>query len=227
MKIIELDEVDSTNEYIKRENFMSDAVVIARRQTAGRGTKGRSFISDEGGLYISIVRFYSDMSAGDVFKIMINHSVAVCRTLEKFCLKPIIRWANDILVDGKKICGTLIENTFTGNKITRSVVGMGINVNNPIPDDLTGVATSITQHVSAKVPLDSVKTELLNNLKKQYSIDDYKGYINWFNTTVKLVENGKERYVIAIDVAPDGGLVVQEKNGPVNLISSAEVSLRL
>ena len=226
MKIIELEETDSTNEYIKRANFYSDTAVVARRQTAGRGTKGRSFVSDEGGLYISIVRFYDSLSACDAFKIMVNHCVAVCRTLEHFDLKPVIRWANDVLIDGKKICGTLIENTFRGDKIARSVVGIGINVNNKIPDGLNDVATSITQHVSTKISVCDVKTELLDNLGKDYSVADYKGYINWFGSRVKILSGGMGRRVTALDVSDDGRLIVKEENGDISKISAAEVSLK-
>ena len=227
MRIIELEEVDSTNEYCKRENFAEDVIVIAKRQTAGRGTKGRSFISGEGGLYVTVVRHYNDFHAENAFKIMINSCVAVCKTLESFSIKPQIRWANDVLVGGKKICGTLIENTFGGNKIMRSIVGMGINVNNAIPEDLKDIATSITQHLSTKTTVNEVKNLLMQNLLKDFSIDDYKKYINYFGGTVLLKTDSGERQVIALDVSYDGRLIVSETDGTINKISSAEVSLRI
>lgn len=227
MRIIELDEVDSTNEYIKRSDISCDAAVIARRQTAGRGTKGRSFVSDEGGLYISVVRFYNNLSAGGAFEIMVNHCVAVCKTLEKFKLKPVIRWSNDVLVGGKKICGTLIENTVRGNKIVRSIVGIGINVNNRFTGDLNNIATSITQHLSTKISVDDVKNALLGNLGNNYTIKDYKSYINWFGSRVKIIAGGAERQATALDVLGDGRLVVKEEDGSLSEISSAEVGLRL
>ena len=227
MRIIELEEVDSTNEYCKRQNFADDVAVVARCQTAGRGTKGRSFVSDYGGLYITVVRHYKDCLTQNAFQIMINSCVAVCKTLEKFSIKPNIRWANDVLVDGKKICGTLIENTFGGNKILRSIVGMGINVNNEIPCDLKDIATSITQHVSTKVTVDEVKVALLKNLENNYSVCDYKSYINYFGKTAILKTEDGERQVKVLDISDDGRLIVKETDGAVNKISSAEVSLRL
>ena len=227
MKIIELDEVDSTNEYCKRENFAQDVAVIARRQTAGRGTKGRSFVSDEGGLYITVMRHYNNFPADKAFRIMINSCVAVCKTLEEFLIKPRIRWANDVLVGSKKICGTLIENTFCGNNIVRSIVGMGINVNNEIPEELKDIATTITQNVSAKVTADEVKQVLLRNLENSYSIADYKSYIDYFGKSVVLKTADSERQVVALDISDDGRLIVKEQDGTVNKISSAEVSLKL
>ena len=227
MKIIELYEVDSTNEYCKRENFAEDVAVIAKRQTAGRGTKGRSFVSDEGGLYITVMRHYDNFPAEKAFQIMINSCVAVCKTLEIFSIKPRIRWANDVFVGDKKICGTLIENTFSGNKIVRSVVGMGINVNNAISEELKDIATSITQHVSAKVAVDEVKKALLSNLESSYTIADYKSYIDYFGKSVMLKTADSERQVVALDISDDGRLIVREEDGAVNKISSAEVSLKL
>lgn len=227
MMIIELEEVDSTNNYCKRENFAEDVIVVAKRQSAGRGTKGRSFISDEGGLYLTVVRHYKDFPAEQAFKIMINSCVAVCKTLESFSINPRIRWANDVLVGDKKICGTLIENAFGGNKILRSIVGMGINVNNIIPEELNDIATSLTQHVSAKVTVDEVKTALLNNLENSYSIADYKSYVDYFGKAVLIKTADGERCVKVLDIAEDGRLIVEEKDGTVNKISSAEVSLKL
>ena len=110
MRIIELSECDSTNEYLKRLNGEEDTIVTALRQTAGKGTKGRSFSSADGGLYLSVMRFYENFSAANAFEIMINSCVAVCKTVEDFGITPVIRWANDVLVNGRKICGTLIES---------------------------------------------------------------------------------------------------------------------
>ena len=96
MKIIRLDEVDSTNEYIKRTSLKEDTIVIANRQTSGKGTKGRSFISTDGGVYLSYLR----LGENDPFSVLIDACVAVCKTLEKFALSPVIRWANDVLCEG-------------------------------------------------------------------------------------------------------------------------------
>ena len=226
MKIIELEEVDSTNEYLKRSNFGVDTVVCAKYQTAGKGTKGRSFDSTEGGLYISVMRCYKNFPAKDAFKIMVNACVAVCKTLEYFGITPDIRWANDVLVDGKKICGTLIENTFSGGNIFRSIVGMGINVNNVLPPELRHIAVSMQQIAGKSFSIEQVKNVLIENLTKDYSIEDYKKYINYFNKPVILRMNEKEVAATALDIENDGRLKVL-LDGKVQKISSAEVSLRL
>ena len=152
MKIIQLEEVDSTNEYCKRLSGESEVIVTAKRQSAGKGTKGRSFISDEGGLFVSVMRRYEKFDASQTFKIMVDSCVAVCRTLEFFGLNPVIRWANDVLVNGKKICGTLIENTFSGGDVSRSIIGVGININNALPEELKDIATSMRAEFNRQIP---------------------------------------------------------------------------
>lgn len=226
MKIIELEEVGSTNEYCKQNDCGEDLCVFATRQSAGKGTKGRSFISLDGGLYASVMRHYESFSAENAFKIMVNGCVAVCRTLEKLGINPVIRWANDVLVNGKKICGTLIENTFSNGKISRSIVGIGINVNNGISTEIKEIATSVKEVTGKNSDLEEVKRVFLENIKKDFTIKDYKRYINWFGREVTLKTGEEERIVTALDVTENGRLLV-DWCGNMLEISSAEVSLRL
>lgn len=226
MRIIELAECDSTNEYLKRLNGEEDTIVTALRQTAGKGTKGRSFSSADGGLYLSVMRFYENFSAANAFEIMINSCVAVCKTVEGFGIKPVIRWANDVLVNGRKICGTLIENTFAGANIRRSIVGMGINVNNELPPELSQIAVSMCKILGNRLSLQTVKKALIANLQKSFTIDDYKNYIDWFGKEVVLRTDKESYTATALDVTADGRLVVS-RDGKIVEISSAEVSLRL
>lgn len=226
MKTIRLKEVDSTNEYCKRLALDTDVIVTAERQTAGKGTKGRSFVSDKGGLYITVMRTLRGFDAKNTFRIMINCCVAVCKTMESFGLKPVIRWANDVLVNGRKICGTLIENTFSSGNICRSIVGMGINVNNTLPDELKEYATSVLQETGKKISVARARRRLVKFLKGSYSVSEYKSYIDWFNTRVELTMGGRVIPAVALDVEEDGRLVC-EIGGEIKKISSAEVGLRL
>lgn len=226
MKIIELDEVDSTNEYLKRVSCGEDTVVTAVRQSAGRGTKGKSFESAEGGLYLSIMRFYDNFPAENAFHIMIDSCVAVCHTLEYFGVKPVIKWPNDVLANGRKICGTLIENTFSNGHITRSIVGCGINVNNSLSSSLKDIAVSMREILNKPLEVAKVKQVLIENLQNRYTVEDYKRYINWFNSPATLKTQDLERVVTPLDVTADGLLLV-DWDGDMLEISSAEVSLKL
>ena len=226
MKIIELDEVGSTNEYCKANDNGEDLCVFAKHQTAGKGTKGRSFISLDGGLYVSVMRHYDNFSAENAFKIMVNGCVAVCKTLENFGISPVIRWANDVLVGGKKICGTLIENTFSNGQIIRSIVGIGINVNNEISSEIKQIATSMKEVLGKNLNLQEVKKVFISYIGCDFSIEDYKQYINWFGQSVTLKTEDEVRLVKAVDVTRNGRLLV-DWCGNMLEISSAEVSLRL
>ena len=104
-----------TNEYIKKYiKKRADAIVYADFQTAGKGTKGRSFISDNGGLYLSKLTFYNDLLASNSWSIMTDTAMAVVKTLLAFGVDAKIKWPNDIIANGKKICGILTQNAFCG-----------------------------------------------------------------------------------------------------------------
>lgn len=226
MKIIELDEIDSTNEYCKKYVFDEDIVVVAEKQISGKGTNGREFVSDGGGLYLSLVKRYENFDFANTFSIMVNACVAVCRTVEAYGLKPTVKWANDVLVDGRKICGTLIENRLGADNVCTSVVGIGLNVNNVLPDELKEIATTLSEQKGRKLSLALVRNRLIKNLKKQYTVDDYKAYVDWFGQEVYLDSNGQRTSAVALDVDADGCLVC-EIEGQIKKISSAEMRLRL
>lgn len=226
MKIIKLATVDSTNEYAKRADCGEDMIVTAKRQTSGKGTKGRSFASDKGGLYITVLKHFNGMPAARAFEIMINSCVAVCATLQSLGLKPVIRWANDVLVGGKKISGTLIENNFSDGFIARSVTGIGININNRLPAELSAIAVSVKEILKKKQNIDKVTNLLIENLQKEYTVDNYKQYIDWFGREITLKINGDVKICRAADVAADGSLIC-EKDGVTFAVSCAEVSLRI
>lgn len=226
MKIIELEEVDSTNDYIKRSDFQEEVIVTAARQTGGRGTKGRSFISDEGGLYLSALRLHKNFDSSKTFSIMIDSCVAVCRTLEKFGFEPKVKWPNDVLVGGRKICGTLIENRLSSGHMCRSIVGIGLNVNNSFTGELQGIATSMRLQGGRAFDLSKVRGVLIENLSRTFTVEDYKRYIDWFGREIVLVKGEERLTAIAVDVDPSGRLVVRA-GGNILHVSSGEVSLRL
>ncbi|MBE7088355.1 MAG: biotin--[acetyl-CoA-carboxylase] ligase [Clostridiales bacterium] len=225
MKTIYFDKIDSTNDYCKQNDSGEDLLVVAKKQTAGRGTKGRSFTSDEGGLYLSLLKHYKNFPAHNAFKILINACVAVCKTLEQCGVKPVIRWSNDILANGKKISGTLIENTFSNGHICRSIVGIGLNINNEFNGDLRQIATSLKEVSNKNFSVNKVLEILKNNLNNEYSIKEYKSYMPWLNGLVLLKTEQGEAQATALDIADDGRLICKIGE-EIRVISSAEVSLR-
>ena len=111
-RIIRLDEVDSTNSYLKGRNDLLQQhglVVIADMQTSGRGRVGREFVSLRGKNVTFSVVLHPELQLGEIHVLSLLASVAVYRVLEKYLNKVRLKWPNDVLVCEKKICGILLE----------------------------------------------------------------------------------------------------------------------
>lgn len=227
MKWIKFDEIPSTNDYVKSiRDGGEDVIVTAKRQTGGRGTKGRSFSSEEGGVYLSTLRFYKDFLAKDAFKIMSGAAVAVCETLRFFGLTPVIKWSNDIYVNGKKICGILIENTLSGKNISSSIVGVGLNVNTLFCGELSDIATSMLLERGKSFSVEEVTKKLIEELFKERTMEEYRAYLGFMGERVTLIL-GDERVPATLLFVDDEGRLTAEINGERRVFSSAEVSVRI
>lgn len=207
MKTIIFDEISSTNEYCETHDFAEDTVVIAKRQTGGKGTKGRSFSSREGGVYLSLVRL-NPCKTDNAFSIMIASCMAVVKTLESYGVSPKIKWANDVYLSGKKICGILIKNSFEGENVKKSITGIGVNVNNDIPKDLADIAINL-KSVVGEVDIDEFYKRLIENLYADYSVDEYRSRNIVLGKEITVIKNGESRKAVAEDVAADGSLVLK------------------
>ena len=221
MKTIYFEEISSTNDYLKNLNTEEDVLAIAKRQTGGRGTKGRSFFSEDGGVYLSLLRL-NPCLAKDSFSIMMNSAMAVVKTLHAFDIKAKIKWPNDILVDGKKICGILIESVFEGEMVARSVVGVGLNVNNELAEEIAEIATSTKRILKRELAVPTVTATLAYHLLQSYGYDEYAKNLLFIGEEVTIVTQ-KSTYKAIIDqVLPNGNL--KTKDGQV--FSAGEISIR-
>lgn len=155
-----LAEADSTNLEARRwlaEGAPHGALVLARRQNAGRGRLGRSFASPPGGLYMSICL---RCGPGDAALTLLTAAAAVaaCRAVSALCgLELDIKWVNDLYYQGKKCCGILAEAVTSGGAIGAVVVGIGINYTTPaaaFAPELTDTVTSLFPGGGAPVPAE-------------------------------------------------------------------------
>ena len=146
-----LEEIDSTNRYVKQlgaAGAPEGRVVIANRQSAGRGRLGRSFFSPgEKGIYMSVL-LRPEIELERAVLITSMAAVAVARAIERVSDIPAkIKWVNDIFLNRKKVCGILTEsgiNAETG-KLEYAVLGIGVNVGSmEFPEELKGIATSVS-----------------------------------------------------------------------------------
>ena len=226
-KIQRFESIASTNNYAKsKRGEGQNLLVIAASQTGGRGTKGRSFSSTKGGLYLSKLSFYENFPAKDAFKIMQTAAAAVCETLASFGLSPKIKWANDVFVNGKKICGILIENTFSGANIASSVVGIGLNVYNELPEELKNIATTMQKETGKTFSIEEVEKRLVALLADENTYKKYDGYLGWLGETVEMLSGEERLFAKLLSVDETGGLWV-ETDGEKRRFTSAEISLKI
>lgn len=225
MTIISLEETTSTNEEVKKyiENRQNVAVV-AERQTSGKGTKGRSFDSQKGGLYVSFLRFYDNLLAENSNKIVENTAVSVVKTLRAFDVNAKIKWVNDIFVNGKKICGISTQNVFKGKYVDYSIIGVGININNDLDESLKDIAISTKQVLGKKLDIKAVLATLVYNLELPQEEGLYVRYSCVLGRKIKVIKScGEEYFAVAKNILPDGRLLLD--NG--EKLSAAEIKIIL
>lgn len=207
MKTTIFDTLPSTNDYCETREFGEDTAIIAREQTGGKGTKGRSFSSPRGGVYLSLVRYYP-CKAENSFSLMIASCMAVVKTLELFGVSAGMKWPNDVFLNGKKICGILIKNSFEGENVKKSITGIGVNVNNDIPKDLADIAINL-KSVVGEVDIDEFYKRLIENLYADYSVDEYRSRNIVLGKEITVIKNGESRKAVAENIAADGSLVLK------------------
>lgn len=235
--------ISSTNVYCKAlalEDKPHGTIVVSERQTAGQGTKGRSWTSPMGkGVWFSLL-LRPNMTTSDLGKITQIASAALVSMFEDFDINAKIKWPNDIIVDHKKICGILTEAKLKGSSIDHIVIGIGINVNLDNTDfgnELCKIATSMQKSQNATFDRSKVLCTFLNYFETYYeeflnnSSNSYfliykdKSYI--LNKKVNLIKNNAPTPVIPIDILSDGALLVKKQDESLEKIYSGEVSLRL
>lgn len=187
LKIIKLNAVDSTNSFLKEmtqnysvENFTT---VVAEAQYEGRGQANKKWFSEPcKNLIFSTFVSFSNFFIRDQKYLNFAVALAVFKTLNAYQIPLLkIKWPNDILSANKKLCGILTENTIQKDKITSSIIGIGINVNQEeFPKEIP-MASSIKKITGKKMDLENLLQELLENLKK---------YLNLLvNDKFKMLEN--------------------------------------
>ncbi|MGE5630966.1 MAG: biotin--[acetyl-CoA-carboxylase] ligase [Caulobacteraceae bacterium] len=243
-EVIYLDSIDSTNAYAKKaaENtFWDGTVVIADEQTCGRGRLGRQWISPKGkGIWMSML-LKPDILPSDASKITLVAAYAVCRALEDCCkLDAKIKWPNDIVVNGKKLCGILTEMSADIDEIKYVVVGIGINANLDLTDfgdEVASIATSLKIEAGKSVKRKVVAASVLNEFEKVYKsfvsnasmedfLEEYKSRSAVLGKDIKVIYKKEEMTGKAVDISPEGHLIVQLPDGSKKAVVSGEVSVR-
>jgi len=238
-KITTFERVSSTNTLLRNaavEGAEENTVYIAEEQTAGKGRKNRSFFSPPGGgLYISIL-LRPHIPVEDTLFITTSAAVAVCKAIESSTgEKPQIKWVNDIILNGKKVCGILTESAIVNDNIDYAVLGIGINVFSPscgFPDELKDIAGALCSEEKACLR-ELIAATILNEFSvfSDFSIinREYKEKSIAFGKSISVINsaNGETYKALVEDIDEKCRLVVIDENGERKTLSSGEISIRL
>ncbi|MHB8337219.1 MAG: biotin--[acetyl-CoA-carboxylase] ligase [Ignavibacteriaceae bacterium] len=221
------EEVESTNSFLlnKSNKFNSEGtILLAEKQSKGRGRKERVWYSAKGQNLTFSILLTSKKYFGKKFNLLnFATSLSVAFALENlFQLKTELKWPNDVLVNGKKICGILLESTSQGNKIERVVIGIGLNVNQALfQGNFNLEPTSIKLELGESVDREKLLAELLNTfeeiLQKMESkpdeiMKDWKDRCNLIGEKISVTEEGNTKYGIFEDLDEEGFLLLKTKN---------------
>ncbi|MBC7087729.1 MAG: biotin--[acetyl-CoA-carboxylase] ligase [Tissierellales bacterium] len=238
-KIIHFKSINSTNDYAK-ENFKhleNGTIIIADEQTKGRGRAGRSFLSNNGGLYFSIIHHSKvDISMISIFTQLA--AIAVLKALNEFSIDAKVKWPNDIFINGLKACGILTELIET-REYHGIIIGIGINVKSNQDEfkKLNIVATSIEDETKIIIDKEilfnkivSILKEIISDFEKTKDFSKYKSFlIEKSNILGKeiIVQIGNQKYEVkAIDIDDFGNLLVL-KDGRIVPLNSSEVHIKI
>lgn len=240
--LVFLDEVDSTNNEAKRladRGAAHGTLVVADHQTAGKGRRGRSWSSPKGsGIWMSLL-IRPDFAPGAASMLTLVAAMAVSAGIrETTGLDCLIKWPNDIVFDGKKVCGILTEMSTEEDCIRHVVIGIGINVNTPdFPEEIAPRATSLAlasgHEVRRAALIDAVlrawemyyasylKTLDMSSLKETYN----ERLVNCGREVTVLAPTGSYTG-ISRGIDGRGELLVEMADGSLRTVISGEVSVR-
>lgn len=235
-------EIDSTNLEAARlaDTLPHGAVIMAEIQTAGKGRRGRSWVSNSGeNLYFSML-LKPDFCPDKAPMLTLVMALAAAEAIESEYpdSKPQIKWPNDIVLNGKKICGILTEMQLEGSKIKHVIIGVGINVNQmEFSDENLTYATSLCKETSVKKDKRQLLEAVIRHFEQWYAVFEKEGNLQSFIEPYqeRLTNLGKEVRVLdpkgayqgtALGIDPYGELIVCKEDGSQIKVYAGEVSVR-
>ncbi|WPX09035.1 biotin--[acetyl-CoA-carboxylase] ligase [Anaerocellum danielii] len=233
-EFIYLDEVDSTNTYVKQnqQHLPNATLVYAERQAQGRGRLSRRWVDLEKGIKMSILLKILLLDLEKIVPLTLFTGLVINRVLREYGVNSFIKWSNDIYLNGKKICGILSELSGEVEGFGSIIIGVGINVNaENIPNEIKDIATSLKAETSQNFDRTRLIIDILKEFEKEFPSfekygfshfrDEYKSFC--MNLGKEILVNGER--MVCRDIGQKGELVC-EKEGQIIEISSGEVTIR-
>lgn len=230
LKIVEMEEVSSTNDELKKLAAAGEpegCVIVSKRQTAGRGRSGRQFYSPEGGLYMSIL--LRPKTRG--FDATVATAAAAAAVAKSIGRQAGIKWVNDIIIDSKKVCGILTEAVFGDSaKPEFVIVGIGINCYAPeggFPEEIKNIAGAVFE--PGEGDPTRLRNEVLDHFFELYTGGRTKVGREYRERCITLgkrieVQRGEELIVgTAVAIGDDFKLLLRTDAGKVIWLCSGEV----
>ncbi|MBQ9767377.1 MAG: biotin--[Lachnospiraceae bacterium] len=234
-----LSETDSTNRAAKElavKGAAEGTLLVAKRQSMGKGRLGRSFFSPEGGIYMSAV-LRPRIPAERAVLITTCAAVAVARAIEKETgLQAGIKWVNDIFIEGKKVCGILTEAglDFESGMPEYVILGIGINVEQQsVPEDLKDIVGCLESFTQAQIAKSKLIAAVWNEFSVLYEklgdaeyMKEYKERSILLGKEVTVLSAGGNYTAAVCDIDAEGHLIIETERG-IEKLSSGEVSVRV
>ena len=241
------DSIDSTNiraRQLAAEGAPHGTVVVAARQTAGKGRLSRRFESPEGhGVYLSIL-LRPSLPLQEVNTATLLAAVAVADTVEELTgVRPSIKWTNDLCLNGRKLCGILTECAVEGEsgRVEYMVSGIGLNLYQQIedfPPELQKIAGSVLSETGVRVARADYAACLLKHFEalfeeghfpenKKAVLERYRKGLFFLGQTVEVRGFAESYPAKALDIDDEGRLLVERADGRIVALNSGEISIRL
>ncbi len=231
------EEVTSTNTLLKelgRRGAPHGAVLIADRQTGGRGRLGRTFLSPGGvGMYFSAL-IRPDCAPGEIMHLTCAVAVAMCDAVEAaYGFRPQIKWTNDLVVGNRKLGGILTELAFDGPRVAFAVIGVGINCNQLAFDEsIQDMACSARMILGHEADRNRLAAEMVKALEAMDlrspapMLRRYRADCMTLGKPVSIHRGDQICHATALDIDSQGGLIVRYDSGEIAAVASGEVSVR-
>lgn len=240
-KIIYFDELDSTNNYAKRNALETDTLIITSYQTNGRGRFNRIWETSRGkNLTFSLVKHFK-LGIDEIHLINFYSSYILSYTLKQYLisfghLEISLKWPNDILLNGKKIAGFLSDVKDLKGDLKKFIIGIGININQKeFNSDIIYKATSLSTETNVETSVEFVLIDFIKNFYSQLYYLNMRDALmqNWImnskimgkKVNFKMVDDDIEKEATVIDIDQDGALSLMFSDGNKSKFYSGEISL--
>lgn len=233
--------VGSTNDLAKELAILGaqdGTVVIAETQTHGRGRLNRKWVSPRGGLWLSLV-LRPKLKPAEASRLVFVCGLAVAETLHQlYDLRVETKWPNDVLANGKKVCGILAEMNTKGEKLNYVILGIGINANFKVeilPEQLLENATSLKTELRTRISLEQLLKTLLEKLENAYALlmnqgfdpilKEWKKYASFLGSQVEVTTTTEKWKGTAFDVDNDGSLMLKLRDETTRRVMAGDIQI--